>query len=169
MRSITQTNDQYSFTKIIAEKEKNKQTCLETLLSTSLWEKLNMFMSDWKKAQMSGHVKTSQGPQKPHGPKRVNIKMFPLSFSIHSLRVGLFKKYNASSFCTERKPPAIIFKTTESNRKTHPHQKSQRQRSMCHYLRLSIFQQGTFKFLSFGFQRHMTGIFTQATELAGLS
>jgi len=46
MRSITQTNDQYSFTKIIAEKEKNKQTCLETLLSTSLWEKLNMFMSD---------------------------------------------------------------------------------------------------------------------------
>lgn len=95
--------------------------------------------------------------------ENLNIKMFPLSFSIHSLRVELFKKYNTSSFCTDSKPPAIIFKTTESNRKTHPHQKSQRRGSMCHYLGLSIFQQGTFKFLSFGFLRHMTCIFTQAS------
>jgi len=132
MRSITQTNYQYSFTKIIGEKKKNTNTHTHKkkeqdnlLLSTGLWENLN-------------------------------IKMFPLSFSIHSLRVELFKKYNTSSFCTESKPPAIIFKTTESNRKTHPHQKSQRRGSMCHYLGLSIFQQGTFKFLSFGFLRLMT-------------
>ncbi len=95
--------------------------------------------------------------------QNLNIKMFPLSFSIHSMGVGLFKKYNASSFCTESKPPAIIFKTTETNRKTHPHQRSRRRGSMCHYLRLSIFQQGTFKFLSFGFLRHMACIFTQAS------
>lgn len=133
MRSITQTNYQYSFTKIIAEKEKtHTHTLKKKKKKILLWQNLN-------------------------------IKMFPLSFSIHSLTVELFKKYNTSSFCTESKPPAIIFKTTESNRKTHPHQKSQRRGSMCHYLGLSIFQQGTFKFLSFGFLRHMTCIFTQAS------
>lgn len=94
--------------------------------------------------------------------QNLNIKMFPLSHSIHSLGVGLFKKYNASSFCTASEPPAIIFKTTERNRKTPPHQRSRRRGSMCHYLGLSIFQQGTFKFLSFGFLRHMVCIFAQA-------
>lgn len=89
MRSTAKTNYQYSFVKIIWGRQPAslKYTDARCTLLTT---------GLWQ---------------------NLNIKMFPLSHSIRSLGVGLFKKYNASSFCTASEPPAIIFKTTERNRK----------------------------------------------------